>query len=135
MHITSTVPTGYERDSDGRLRIGVAAPAVQRVFEARASGASWGELAAIMEAAEIETPYGAKFWTNRSLSRLISNRAYLGEARSGEFVNDGAHDAIVDGGTWRSAQTGRAAPSRGPGSLLGGLLRCAGCRFALKATR
>ncbi len=135
VHIASRVPTGYEKADDGCLRPSRAADAVTRIFEAKATGASWSELSAIMESAGVETPYGSKFWTNRSLSHLIANRAYLGEARSGEFVNDGAHDAIVDEETWRAAQTKRAVPSRGSGSLLGGLVRCAGCRFTLKADK
>lgn len=135
VHIASRVPTGYEKGADGVLRPGKAAPAVRRVFEAKASGASWGELSAIMESAGVETPYGSKYWTDRSLSHLISNRAYLGEARSGEFVNEGAHEAIADEATWRAAQTKRATPSRGSGSLLGGIVRCAGCRFAMKADK
>lgn len=135
VHIASRVPTGYERDEEGRLRPGSAAPIIRRIFEAKASGASWGELSGVMESAGVETPYGAKLWTNRSLAHLISNRAYLGEARSGEFVNDGAHEPIVDLGTWNSAQRKRTTPSRGSGALLAGVLRCAGCRFALKADK
>ncbi len=136
VHIASRVPTGYGKGADGRLQLNVAAAsAVRRVFEAKASGASWSELSAIMEGAGIETPYGGSNWTNRSLSHLTGNRVYLGEARSGEFVHPGAHEAIIDESTWKAAQRKRAVPSRGPGSLLGGILRCAGCQFTMKADK
>jgi site-specific DNA recombinase len=135
VHVASRTPTGYEKGPDGRLRPGKAAPAVRRAFEAKAAGASWGELSEIMEKAGVKTPYGSENWTNRSLWHLLTNRVYLGEARSGEFTNPEAHEPIADERTLRAAQSRRAAPSRGAGSLLGGIIRCAGCRFVMKADK
>lgn len=130
VHVASRTPTGYERDDVGVLVVGPHAPKVRAAFEARASGGSWGELAEVL--AGVPTPYGAEHWTSRSLSHLIGNRVYLGEARSGEFVLPGAHPALVDEATWQQAQRRKGPPPSHGRSLLAGLLRCGGCRYALK---
>lgn len=136
VHVASRTPTGYDVGADGRLIPNEHAAFVLQVFEARIEGRSWSECAAILEDAGIPTPYGSPQWTNRSLSHVIENRAYLGEARSGEFVNPVAHEAIVPLGTWERAQVPRGirfAPTGG--TLLSGLVRCAGCRFSMKGDK
>jgi DNA invertase Pin-like site-specific DNA recombinase len=133
VHIASRSPTGYVAGEEGVLTPDPrAADAIRRVFEAKASGASWAELGRILEQAGVKTPYGGERWTNRSLTHLLSNRVYLGEARSGEFVNESAHSALVDEDTWRLAQRPAGKRSTGEGALLSGLARCAGCRYILK---
>ena len=131
VHIASRAPTGYHRAETGRLVPNKHAKKGRRCFEAKANGASWRELSELM--AGVPSPYGATEWPDRSLSHLLSNRAYLGEARSGEFVNPDAHEAIVDELTFRKAQAipQDASPRHGQ-SLLTGLLRCAGCRYSMK---
>ena len=133
VHIASRPPTGFTRDADGRLSVDPdAARAIQAVFKTRADGASWSDAATVLEEAGVRTPYGSENWSQRSLTHLVSNRAYLGEARSGEFVNPDAHEAIVSESLWLRAQ--RKPGSRSPrgNSLLAGIIRCAGCRYALK---
>jgi hypothetical protein len=83
------------------------------------------------------------FWQASRVPRLLANRAYLGEARSGGQVNPnvGAHPALVDEETWVLAQRRPSEAPRlrkpnrdakaGP-SILSGLVRCAGCGFAMK---
>jgi hypothetical protein len=80
----------------------------------------------------VRTPYGAEHWTSRSMAHLISNRVYLGEARSGEFVLPDAHEPLVDVGIWHAAQRPRSVRSASGTTLLAGLLRCAGCRYVMK---
>ena len=70
---------------------------------------------------------------------MITRRVYVGEASHGQHVQPGAHPAIVDPALWaaanRSAPAVRSTPRTArahPESLLRGLLRCAGCRYALK---
>lgn len=135
VHIASRTPTGYDRDEARRLVPGPGAEAIAEVFRRKAAGASWGELAAILERAEVRTPYGGVNWAARSLTHLIANRVYLGEARSGEHVMPGAHEPLIDNATWQLAQrkAGTYAPPRG--ALLSGLVRCAGCRYCLKADK
>jgi hypothetical protein len=71
------------------------------------------------------------------MQSILENRVYLGEARSGEHVLAMAHEPLIDEPTWRKAQRVKQRPSRrsGPTTLLAGLIRCAGCRYALKPSR
>jgi DNA invertase Pin-like site-specific DNA recombinase len=134
VHIASRTPTGYDRMPDGRLTPNQYAGRIGDCFRAKAAGASWAELNRLMDG--IPTPYGSVTWANRSLSHLLTNRVYLGEARSGEFVLAGAHPPLIDEGTFQLAQRREQTPSQRHGeSLLAGLLRCAGCRYCLKPDR
>lgn len=137
VHVASRTPTGYRRSDSGRLEPDpVAAPVVRQLFERRARGDSWAKLAAFLNATDVRGPYNAQQWTNRSMSHILANRVYLGEARSGEFANPRAHDAIVSRSLWEAAQSARGAPAvRGEPALLAGLVRCAGCRHLLKPDR
>jgi site-specific DNA recombinase len=132
VHISSRTPTGYDRLPDGRLVPNDDAPRVEEAFRMKAGGASWSEIRRQMVG--VVSPYGSVEWADRSLSHLLRNRVYLGEARSGEFVNPEAHAPIVDAGTFQLAQRKeqKASPRHGK-SLLTGLLRCAGCRYCLKS--
>lgn len=134
VHVASRTPTGYRRLQDGRLEPDpVAAPAVRAVFQARATGKSWGELAGMLHG--IIGPYGNKAWTMSAVTKLIRNRVYLGEARSGKHTLAAAHEPIVTRAEWEAAQQARALPSSRliDAPLLAGLVRCASCRYLLKA--
>lgn len=135
VHVSSRTPTGYTRGEDGRLVPDPSVP-IAELFAMRARGASWRELGRLLEDAGVITPYGSKKWQTKSVGRLLANRVYTGEARSGEFVLADAHPALVTEAQWRAAQTAggvRTPANRPGGALLSGLLRCAGCSYILKA--
>jgi DNA invertase Pin-like site-specific DNA recombinase len=138
VHVASQAPTGYRRRDDGRLELDRrAARAVAELFEAKAAGTSLSELARLLERHRVTGPYGNEHWTTSAVAKLLRNRVYLGEARSGRYANPGAHPAIVDEQQWKAAQNGRpvspVSPLRSPdGALLAGLLRCSGCRYVMK---
>ena len=134
VHIASKAPTGYGRDESGRLVPNEYAESIAELFERRAIGASWRDLAQMMNDRGVVSPYENTYWTAGSLSTLIANRAYLGEARHGEFVNHDAHAPLTDRATWERAQsTPQPSATQKPPNLLAGLIRCAGCRFVLKS--
>jgi DNA invertase Pin-like site-specific DNA recombinase len=137
IHVASRTPTGYLKGDDRRLVPDpVAAPIVAEAFRRRAAGESLKRLAAFFNEAGIIGPYGSPNWTACSLSKVLRNRAYRGEARSGEFVNLTAHPAVVTEAEWQGAQSPRPSSTpRGEGSVLGGLLRCAGCGYLMKADK
>lgn len=135
VHVASRTPTGYTRDARGVLVPHEKdAPAIAALFQARAQGASWSQLARLLNTAGVVGPYKAEQWTPRAMSHILANRVYLGEARSGEYTHADAHPGLVDQATWDAAQRAISAPAqRGmQPALLAGLLRCAGCRHILK---
>jgi site-specific DNA recombinase len=135
IHVSSKPPTGYDRDDETkRLVPNDDAPHVAEVFRMKAAGSSWRDLGDYLTANGVRTPYGLQYWVGRSLSHVIANRAYLGEARSGEYVNPEAHEQIVDPETWERAQRAIGdRPVNGMGgALLAGILRCEACGYVLK---
>lgn len=137
VHVASRVPTGYvKRDEDGRLEPDAsAAPIIRELFTRRAAGVGWTTLANWMNTTGIVGPYGNSHWTNSTLAAIIGNRVYLGEARSGKYSHPQAHAPIVSRAEWEAAQGVRtvATGRNGDGALLAGLVRCAGCRYVVKA--
>jgi site-specific DNA recombinase len=141
IHISSRPPTGYERDENKRLvPVEPAASAVKEVFRRRALGASWVKLAQYLDEQGIITPRGNVHWSKVGVSGLIKNPAYLGQARSGSIVKEGAHEALVSRAEFDAAQSVKKSlltPRDGSlagKAMLGGLARCAGCGHTLKIT-
>lgn len=131
VHLSPRPPTGYRRSSAGRLIAREPdASVVAEVFRRRAAGESISALCRALEAAGVVTPYDNQHWRYTSLRGVLRNRVYLGEARSGTFVCEGAHPALVDEVTWRQAQRPRqlASVRASVPSPLAGLVRCAGSR-------
>ncbi len=141
VHIT--VPYGYKRGNGigkahakggtrGAPLVVDPEPAavVRRIFTERASGAGISEIAAGLNADGIASPRGGQ-WTRQTVRALLRVRAYMGEAARGEYVKADAHEAIVDRATWDAAQTERGPSPRNGDSLLIGLVRCAGCGYAM----
>ena len=136
VHIASRTPTGYTRDPETRrlLLDDHSWEAVREVFLRRADGASLRDCAAILNRLGIRGPYDSPHWTTSSIAKLLANRVYTGQARSGEHVLEDAHPAIVSPEEWEATQIVRPLPASrsGAGPLLSGLLRCAGCRYLMK---
>jgi DNA invertase Pin-like site-specific DNA recombinase len=141
VHISARVPTGYRRDGDGRLlRLEPAASAVADVFRQRALGVSWADLATYLEAEGVYPPTGNRYWSKVGVAGLVKNPVYLGQARSGKVVKEGAHEPIVTRAEFDGAQsTQKSLLNQRDGSvaakaMLGGIARCAGCGHTLKIT-
>lgn len=150
IHIAPHVPPGYVRgprtndpSTDRRLSPHRRhAETMRRAFAMAASGASNAEIAALLNERKLPSvsiKHGERetYWQPSRVSRLLENRAYLGEARSGDgIVNPAAHEPIIDEATFELAQARRRRRERPPStasSLLSGLCRCASCSFAMKA--
>jgi DNA invertase Pin-like site-specific DNA recombinase len=154
INVSHHVPPGYVRGertndpaTDRRLTPHpVHAETIRRAFAMASEGASDARIADYLNERALPTVSVSKgetptFWQSFRVPRLLANRAYLGEARSGSgFVNARAHEPLVDEATWLLAQSRRQRsqelrrPSRdaGPISVLSGIVRCAGCSFAMK---
>ena len=108
------------------------APIVAAMFERKAGGATWLELARWLD--EVAPKSNGAKWARSTVGSMVKCRTYLGEVRHGEHVNPTAHEPIVGLALWRRAQNkpGRRTP-RGT-YLLSGLLRCAGCGRNLRGS-
>lgn len=135
VHVSPVPPCGYRRRADGGLEPDPASAAViGEVFAKRASGVAVADLTRLLEAAGVKGAYGHERWTARAVKSMVRNRVYLGEARHGEYVSEGAHAPLTDATTWRQAQrSGSVNPARSgiAPALLSGLIRCAGCRHGM----
>ena len=140
VHISARVPTGYWKGEDGRLvRDEPAASVVGEVFRRRAVGASYTELAEFMEQQGVLPSTGNPHWSSMGVRGLLANPVYLGQARSGSVIKDGAHEALVTQAEFDAVQRSHSVFQTRDGSiasqaLLGGLVRCAGCGHTLKIT-
>jgi site-specific DNA recombinase len=122
-------PLGYRKLKDGRLEVvEPEAKIVRKVFEQRAAGIAFSQIAR------------ERGWSHSTARQILSNVAYRGVARSGEFVKEDAHPEIIGRELWDAAQAGRKHQGPPPGEttrdrLLLGLARCAGCGKTLKVVR
>lgn len=131
VHVAKFTPIGYDKGPDKRLVPNANALAVREAFLMRAAHQTRTEIARRLD--EIAArPKGGR-WTTSNVERIIKNRVYIGEAYRGQAVNPDAHEAIVSLAEWQAANLApvRAAQRGKKPNLLGGIARCAGCRYVL----
>jgi len=148
IHVASRAPLGYLRQDqaaptydsrgklirDGRLVPDPASAAiVTEAFTLRVGGASHGKIVEYLEAAL------RRGVAKSTVTAMLRNRAYLGEARGpGEGnVKVGAHEPLVDEETFDRVQVRAGTRSTKDGSvssqaILGGLITCASCGHKLR---
>lgn len=136
IHITGTVPLGYLKGTGGVLEVDPATEGLVRdLFRRRASGESWKRLASWLSGAL----GGKRTYTVGAVRNIIGNRVYLGEARAGSaIVKQAAHPPLVDRAEFEAANRSKGVVPERSGraaGLLSGILRCAGCRYAMKLAR
>lgn len=153
IHPSATPPFGYRRDGPPRRAGGNATgpllpdpstgQRVTELFRRRANGAGYVELAKWLEAIGAHTQWGRSGWSLRAVKDIIRNEVYLGVAYArargehGEDVrNEDAHPPLTDPVTFRRAQRPgvQFTPKTDP-SPIRALLRCAGCRYKVRAER
>lgn len=126
-------PLGYVKNGKGEaIEPGPLADAIRDLFRMRGEGTGWADIANHLNAHH-PRDNGAE-WVPSQLPKLVRKRTFLGEAHHGENVKTGAHTPLVTPVEWEAAQQPRA-PGRGQkiDMLLRGIIRCAGCRYVMKA--
>lgn len=127
-------PAGYSRNGERTLHPNEHAHVVRETYVLRSKGSSWLQCAQHLSDNGVETSRGSTNWSIPGVKALLSNEAYLGVIRSGEFRLEGAHDAIVDPSLFRRVQATfqhRDATPRQDRSPLKRILRCASCGNAM----
>ena len=146
IHVSRHVPPGYRRlpkstdaATDRRLLPDpVHGPVVAEAFTMAAHGQTYSVIADHLTANHVPIAGNARsVWQPYRIKRLLANRVYLGEARSGNGIaNNVAHEPLVDGATWTLAQRQPGTEQRPSGRavhLLAGLCRCASCTHAMRS--
>jgi site-specific DNA recombinase len=131
-------PYGYGRDDEGKLVPNEHAETVRLIFGLKADGKTLSAIAAALKGTP--SPSGGSKWPHSTLAQVLRNRAYLGEAKHGQFANAEAHKPLVDAAVFEIAQV---APSyrepkgdpRSNEALLAGIARCGGCGHTLKVVQ
>jgi DNA invertase Pin-like site-specific DNA recombinase len=135
VHPAGRLPHGYLRSEDGHLvRDPETADRIATCFRMRAERRSWAEVVAYAKESGAARPNDPS-WSYGLFHRIMRNRVYVGEARSGAYRLPGAHEPIVERGIFGAVQvtqtaTAQLAASR-RSTLLAGLLRCSGCGRSL----
>jgi DNA invertase Pin-like site-specific DNA recombinase len=140
VHGGDKAPLGYSwttrgHDKKGNPQRGPLTPnadaaRIVAAFEARAEGQSWSEVVRLL---------GVK--SQGHATAIISNRVYLGEARSGDYVKEGAHPALVSEELFRRVERRLATGARAQATighdqaLLARVLRCGSCLYSLVLDR
>ena len=118
------------------------APVAVEIFRRRGNGETWGSIASWLNQSAPRD--GAMLWNGGKVQRLCEKRVYRGEASRyveqdvdgrGPIVNPNAHPGLVTEQEWQAAQMdpriARGGSTDKPPPLLSGLIRCAGCRYAM----
>lgn len=147
-HIGPT-PLGYARTPKGEQRSGCLVPLkqwrpiVRALFRRAADTGDGNKVLANWMNERHARPDGRR-WTATTVGHVIANRVYLGEVayrpRNDDFaalVNPTAHDPLIDEDTWLAAQRTPSAKRTNSDrlNLVAGLVRCAGCRYRMVASR
>ena len=135
------IPFGFKRDEPHTpLAINEdEAPVVRLAFTMRADGASWAAIIRAMDASGImPRPYrkhGVErqaTWSTTTVAKMIRSEVYCGVAWNGDLRKDDAHDAIVSRYVYAKANRARGkAATEKSFYTLSGLVRCAGCGYAM----
>jgi Recombinase len=116
----------------------VNAPLVRELFRRRAQGAGPSELSDWLYAQGAKTATGRPRFSHRAIKDILRNDVYIGVASAGPLIrNEQAHEPLIDRETfeavqWRGVQF---RPRSEEPSPIRPLLRCAGCRYAMRAER
>lgn len=124
-------PLGYRHKEGGGGVLEVVpeeAEIVRELFRRRLAGETVGDLGRYLDGV---LPRDKSLWDTRAVRRILSRRAYLGEARWRDQVHRSAHEAIISREDFRRVQLiedkGQAPRSEKRRFPLTGVLRCSGC--------
>ena len=106
-------------------------PAIEELFK-RGAARRDGDSALARWMTEKAPRHGGAPWNAGEVRRWFRSRVYLGEVRHAGLVNTEAHAPLTNERTWQRCQREPGERRKAPAPfLLAGLIRCAGCRYAM----
>ena len=133
---------GYKRvfDTTGRKPIAkmvideLEGPIVQRIYELRSQGASYGEIIKALNDSGVPTKFGKNFWYVEAIIQIVKSPIYTGRVKdsTGKLVKSTRYPPIIADGLWDKVQATADQRSykiyfkRGTNPLTG-ILRCVHC--------
>lgn len=110
-------------------------PYITEAWERRAAGQDCGRIASFLTERRVTKSRGGYHWTTPDVHALFKRRVYLGELTHGNITRPHPHLALVDRATFEAVQrmrTPRPPRAQRQSFLLSGIVRCAGCGYAMK---
>ena len=131
---------GYIVDKDGYFEIEPNEAIVKTIFQKYDEGMKIADIWREIVASGAKTKRGKDF-TQYGISRVLSNRAYIGEYRYGDIVTPGGMPRIIDDDLFNRVQERRALSKKTPASrrsnsdvdfLLTGKVFCGHCKGTMR---
>jgi DNA invertase Pin-like site-specific DNA recombinase len=139
VHVSRHVPPGYQKRRDDGVLVPHPrhAATVREAYAMASRGESYSRIAAYLTKRKLPIGgNGDSAWESYRIRRLLANRVYIGEARSGKgIVNEAAHAPLVDREVFLLAQREKPAPelTGDVTTVLAGICRCASCSYAMRS--
>jgi site-specific DNA recombinase len=110
-YVGGWLPYGYRAEGGEVVAVASEVGIVRHVFELRASGLGYGEIARRLAAERVPTRRGGR-WAVSNVRRILRNRFYLGESACGGPPVPGRHEAVVSPDLFERASARAAGPRR-----------------------
>lgn len=125
------VPPGYEKRDDRRLYFAPGAPIIKQAWQMRIAREPTRCIVRFLNE-KMPRPNGG-LWLDASVEYMFTKRIYVGELSRRGVTNKDACKPLVSEAEWQAAQipVKKTAPRTRKENLLTGIIRCAGCRYAM----
>lgn len=125
------VPAGYEKRKDRRLYLSPDAPIIKQAWQMRIAREPTRRIVHFLN--EKLPRANGGLWLDATVELIFPKRVYVGEMSRRGVTNKEACEPLVSEAEWQAAQITRKkiGPRTQKENLLTGIIRCAGCRYAM----
>jgi site-specific DNA recombinase len=125
------IPAGYEKHEDRHLYLSPDAPIIKQAWQMRIAREPTRRIVHFLNE-KLPRPNGG-LWLDATVELMFAKRIYVGELSRRGVTNKEACEPLVSEAEWQAAQITRkkTGPRTQKENLLTGIIRCAGCRYAM----
>lgn len=125
------IPAGYEKREDRHLYLSPDAPIIKQAWQMRIAREPTRRIVHFLNE-KLPRPNGG-LWLDATVELMFAKRIYVGELSRRGVTNKEACEPLVSEAEWQAAQITRkkTGPRTQKENLLTGIIRCAGCRYAM----